>query len=85
MILGLLLVAGGAAAGLFGSLLGLGGGILIVPLLTLAFGLPLLTAVGISLICVIVTSSAAAHRTPPRSAWAPSSARPSCSPRWPCS
>jgi uncharacterized membrane protein YfcA len=60
MILGLLLVAGGAAAGLFGSLLGLGGGILIVPLLTLAFGLPLLTAVGISLICVIVTSSAAA-------------------------
>jgi uncharacterized membrane protein YfcA len=31
-----------------------------VPLLTLGFGLPLLTAVGISLICVIVTSSAAA-------------------------
>ena len=60
MIEGLLLVVAGAGAGLFGSLLGLGGGILIVPLLTLAFGLPLLTAVGISLICVIVTSSAAA-------------------------
>jgi uncharacterized membrane protein YfcA len=60
MIEGLLLFAGGVGAGLFGSLLGLGGGILIVPLLTLAFGLPLLTAVGISLICVIVTSSAAA-------------------------
>jgi uncharacterized protein len=57
---GLLLLVAGAGAGLFGSLLGLGGGILIVPLLTLAFGLPLLTAVGISLICVIVTSSAAA-------------------------
>ena len=60
MIEGALLLAGGVGAGLFGSLLGLGGGILIVPLLTLAFGLPLLTAVGISLICVIVNSSAAA-------------------------
>lgn len=60
MIEGLLLLCGGAAAGLFGSLLGLGGGLLIVPLLTLGFGLPLLTAVGISLVCVIVTSSAAA-------------------------
>jgi uncharacterized membrane protein YfcA len=57
---GLLLLGAGVGAGLFGSLLGLGGGILIVPLLTLAFGLPLLTAVGVSLICVIVTSSAAA-------------------------
>jgi uncharacterized membrane protein YfcA len=55
-----LLLAGGVAAGLFGSLLGLGGGILIVPLLTLGFGLPLLKAVGISLVCVIVTSGAAA-------------------------
>jgi uncharacterized protein len=59
MIDGLLLLAAGAGAGLFGSLLGLGGGILIVPLLTLAFGLPLLEAVGVSLICVIVTSGAA--------------------------
>jgi uncharacterized membrane protein YfcA len=56
----LLLVGGGVAAGLFGSLLGLGGGILIVPLLTLGFGLPLITAVGVSLVCVIVTSGAAA-------------------------
>lgn len=59
MIDGLLLLASGIGAGLFGSLLGLGGGILIVPLLTLAFGLPLLEAVGVSLICVIVTSGAA--------------------------
>ena len=36
VIVGLVLLGGGAAAGLFGSLLGLGGGILIVPLLTLA-------------------------------------------------
>ena len=60
MIDGLLLLVSGVAAGLFGSLLGLGGGILIVPLLTLGFGVPLLTAVGVSLVCVIVTSGAAA-------------------------
>jgi len=60
VIVGLLMVGGGAAAGAFGSLLGLGGGVLIVPLLTLGFGLPLREAVGVSLICVIMTSSAAA-------------------------
>lgn len=54
------MVAGGAFAGMFGSLLGLGGGVLIVPLLTLGFGLPLRDAVGVSLVCVIMTSSAAA-------------------------
>ena len=58
----LLLAAAGLGAGLFGSLLGLGGGILIVPLLTLAFGYPLATAVATSLVCVIATSTgAAAH------------------------
>jgi uncharacterized membrane protein YfcA len=56
----ILMLAGGAAAGLFGSLLGLGGGILIVPLLTLGFGLDLRAAVGVSLVSVIMTSSAAA-------------------------
>ena len=59
MIAGLVLLAGGAAAG-FGSLLGLGGGILIVPLLNLGFGLPLREAVAVSLVSVIVTSSASA-------------------------
>jgi hypothetical protein len=58
--IGLLMIAGGFAAGVFGSLLGLGGGILIVPLLTLGFGLPLREAVGVSLVAVIVTSSASA-------------------------
>ena len=57
---GLLMLVGGFAAGAFGSLLGLGGGILIVPLLTLGFGLDLRSAVGVSLVCVIMTSSAAA-------------------------
>ena len=60
MAVGVLMLAGGAAAGLFGSLLGLGGGILIVPLLTLGFGLELREAVGVSLVSVIVTSSASA-------------------------
>jgi Predicted permeases len=54
------MLVGGVAAGVFGSLLGLGGGLLIVPLLTIGFGLPLREAVGVSLVCVIVTSSASA-------------------------
>lgn len=60
MSVGLLMIAGGAAAGMFGSLLGLGGGVLIVPLLTLVFGLDLREAVGVSLVSVIMTSSVAA-------------------------
>ncbi len=60
MLVGLLMIGGGAATGLFGSLLGLGGGVLLVPLLTLGFGLPLREAVGVSLVAVIMTSSAAA-------------------------
>ena len=64
VIVGLWMIGGGAAAGVFGSLLGLGGGILIVPLLTLGFGLPLREAVGVSLVSVMMTSSAAAGRLP---------------------
>jgi uncharacterized membrane protein YfcA len=59
MIDGLLMLGAGIGAGLFGSLLGLGGGTLIVPILTLGFGLALIKAVGVSLVCVIVTSGAA--------------------------
>ncbi len=58
--MGLLLIAGGIATGFFGSLLGLGGGVLLVPLLTLGFNLPVREAVGVSLVCVIVTSGASA-------------------------
>ncbi len=57
---GVLLIVGGMATGLFGSLLGLGGGVLLVPLLTLGFSLPVREAVGVSLVCVIVTSGASA-------------------------
>ncbi len=48
------------AAGLLGSLVGLGGGVLIVPLLTLVFKLPVAFAIGASIISVIATSSGAA-------------------------
>jgi uncharacterized membrane protein YfcA len=56
----LFMLIGGLIAGLFGSLLGLGGGVLIIPLLTLVFGVPMKEAIGTSLICVIATSSGAA-------------------------
>jgi uncharacterized membrane protein YfcA/uncharacterized membrane protein len=51
---------GSVLAGMLGSLVGLGGGVLIVPLLTLAFGLPIPLAIGASIISVIATSSGAA-------------------------
>ncbi len=60
MFVALGLVCGGIFAGAFGSLLGLGGGTLLVPLLTLVFGLSLRDAVGVSLVAVVMTSSAAA-------------------------
>ena len=56
----LLIFVGSIMAGLLGSLVGLGGGVLIVPLLTIAFGLPIYFAIGASIISVIATSSGAA-------------------------
>jgi len=47
-------------AGLIGSLTGLGGGVVIVPLLTLVFGVDIRYAIGASLVSVIATSSSAA-------------------------
>ncbi len=41
------LIATGFFAGIVGSLLGLGGGIILVPALTLIFGLPMTEAVNI--------------------------------------
>lgn len=48
------------AAGLLGSLVGLGGGIIIVPILTLVFHIDIRLAIGASLVSVIATSSGAA-------------------------
>lgn len=54
-------VAGGSfCAGLLGALTGLGGGIVVVPMLTLLFHVDLRYAVGASLVSVIATSSGAA-------------------------
>lgn len=46
----------GLAAGCLGAILGLGGGLFIVPAITALFGLPLRTAVGASLLGIIATS-----------------------------
>lgn len=51
---------GSLLAGFLGSLTGLGGGIVIVPLLTLVFGVDIRYAIGASLVSVIATSSGAA-------------------------
>jgi uncharacterized membrane protein YfcA len=56
-----LLVAGGSfCAGMLGALTGLGGGIVVVPMLTLLFRVDLRYAIGASLVSVIATSSGAA-------------------------
>jgi Sulfite exporter TauE/SafE len=56
----LLLALGSLLAGLLGALSGLGGGVVIVPLLTLVFGVDIRYAIGASLLSVIATSSGAA-------------------------
>jgi hypothetical protein len=55
----ILLLLGSTIAGLIGSLTGLGGGFLLVPLMTLGFGVDIHHAAGASLISIIATSSGA--------------------------
>lgn len=55
-----LVAIGSFSAGLLGALTGLGGGIVIVPMLTLLFGVDIRYAIGASLVSVIATSSGAA-------------------------
>jgi uncharacterized protein len=60
----LLVVVGlGVAAGAIGALLGLGGGIFLVPALTWIFGLPVREAAGVGLMTVIATSGAVSSET----------------------
>jgi uncharacterized protein len=54
----LLLLVIGCGAGLFGALAGVGGGIIVTPLLAIYFGLPMHQAIGVTLLCVIATSTA---------------------------
>lgn len=51
---------GSFVAGLLGALTGLGGGVVLVPLLTIFFGVDMRYAIGASLVSVIATSSGAA-------------------------
>ena len=60
LVFTLLVFAGSLSAGLLGALTGLGGGVVLVPLLTLAFHVDIRYAIGASLISVIATSSGAA-------------------------
>ena len=55
-----LVAIGAFSAGLLGALTGLGGGMVIVPMLTIVFHVDLRYAIGASLISVIATSSGAA-------------------------
>lgn len=56
----ILIGLGALLAGFLGSLTGLGGGIVITPLLTVLFGVDIRYAIGASLVSVIATSSGAA-------------------------
>ena len=56
----LILLAGGAAVGAFGSLLGVGGGIVKVPLMHLAMDVPLRVATATSNLMIGVTAAAGA-------------------------
>ncbi|WP_158827439.1 sulfite exporter TauE/SafE family protein [Mucilaginibacter lacusdianchii] len=56
----LILLAGSYLAGLLGSLTGLGGGVVVIPLLTLVFGVDIRYAIGAALLASIATSSGSA-------------------------
>ena len=53
-------MAAGAVAGSLGAMLGIGGGVFLIPLLNVGLGLPFKTATGISLMTVIATSNVVA-------------------------
>jgi len=56
----LILLVGAYLAGLLGSLTGLGGGVVVIPLLTLGFGVDIRYAIGAALLASIATSSGSA-------------------------
>jgi uncharacterized membrane protein YfcA len=57
-MLSALLVLLGFLAGVLGALTGIGGGVLLSPILALHFGIPIRQAIGTSLVAVITTSAA---------------------------
>lgn len=60
LTLTLIVFLGSMLAGFLGSLTGLGGGVVIIPMLTVAFGIDIRYAIGASIVAVIATSSGAA-------------------------
>jgi len=56
----LAIAIGSIFAGMFGAMLGLGGGIILIPMLTLGFGVDIRIAVATSLVAVIATSTGGA-------------------------
>ncbi|RFS24499.1 sulfite exporter TauE/SafE family protein [Chitinophaga silvatica] len=60
LIFSLILLIGAYAAGLLGSLTGLGGGVVVIPLLTLVFHVDIRYAIGAALLASIANSSGAA-------------------------
>ena len=60
LVFTLILLLGAYAAGLLGSLTGLGGGVIVIPLLTLAFRIDFHYAIGAALVASIATSSGSA-------------------------
>ena len=58
-----LVLAAGAVAGGLGSMLGLGGGVFLVPFLNAVLGFPLSVASGVGLMTVVATSSVVARGT----------------------
>ncbi|EOR94783.1 protein of unknown function DUF81 [Arcticibacter svalbardensis MN12-7] len=60
LIFTLILLVGAFAAGLLGSLTGLGGGVVLIPLLTLIFNVDIRYAIGCALVASIATSSGSA-------------------------
>jgi uncharacterized membrane protein YfcA len=60
LVFTLLTFAASVAAGVVGSVLGLGGGIIVIPVLTLLMGINIRYAIGASVVSVIATSSGAA-------------------------
>src|ERR1700691_1215750 len=57
-MLSALVVLLGVFAGVLGAVTGIGGGVLLTPILALHFGIPIRQAIGTSLVAVITTSSA---------------------------
>jgi uncharacterized protein len=58
MLVSVLLAIVGFVAGVLGALTGIGGGVLLTPILALHFGIPIREAIGTGLVAVITTSAA---------------------------